>query len=73
MQNPNGITGQERRGILDDLGKLNRMRHAELGDPEILTARIAQYEMAYRMQTSVPELTDVAKEPKSVLDLYGPR
>ena len=71
LQNPNGITGQERRGMLDDLGKLNRMRHAELGDPEILT-RIAQYEMAYRMQTSVPELTDVAKEPKSVLDLYGP-
>ena len=71
LQNPNGITGQERRGMLDDLGKLNRMRHAEFGDPEILT-RIAQYEMAYRMQTSVPELTDVAKEPKSVLDLYGP-
>ena len=71
LQNPNGITDQERRGMLDDLGKLNRMRHAEFGDPEILT-RIAQYEMAYRMQTSVPELTDVAKEPKSVLDLYGP-
>jgi hypothetical protein len=71
LQNPNGITGQERRGMLDDLGKLNRMRHAEFGDPEILT-RIAQYEMAYRMQTSVPELTDVTKEPKSVLDLYGP-
>ena len=48
------------------------MRHAEFGDPEILT-RIAQYEMAYRMQTSVPELTDVSSEPKSVLDLYGPQ
>ena len=71
LQNPNGITGQERRGMLDDLGKLNRMRHAEFGDPEILT-RIAQYEMAYRMQTSVPELTDLKSEPKNVLDLYGP-
>ena len=71
LQNPNGITGRERRGMLDDLAKLNRMRHAEFGDPEILT-RIAQYEMAYRMQTSVPELTDVKSEPKSVLDLYGP-
>jgi hypothetical protein len=48
------------------------MRHEEFGDPEILT-RIAQYEMAYRMQTSVPELTDVSSEPKKVLDLYGPQ
>ena len=58
--------------MLDDLAQLNQMRHAEFGDPEILT-RIAQYEMAYRMQTSVPELTDVSSEPKSVLDLYGPK
>ncbi|MDP6035187.1 MAG: DUF1501 domain-containing protein, partial [Verrucomicrobiota bacterium] len=69
---PGGITGRERRGMLDDLEKLNRMRYQEFGDPEILT-RIAQYEMAYRMQTSVPELTDTSGEPKNVLDLYGPQ
>src|SRR5205807_8007967 len=50
---------------------LNRLRHAETGDPEILT-RVHQYELAYRMQSSVPELTDVSKEPKANLDLYGP-
>ena len=72
LKNPAGLTGGTRRGMLDDLAKLNQMRHAEFGDPEILT-RIAQYEMAYRMQTSVPELTDVSSEPKSVLDLYGPQ
>ncbi len=72
LKNPAGITGGTRRGMLDDLGKLNRLRHAEFSDPEILT-RIAQYEMAYRMQTSVPELTDVSSEPKKVLDLYGPQ
>ena len=72
LKNPTGITGGTRRGMLDDLAQLNQMRHAEFGDPEILT-RIAQYEMAYRMQTSVPELTDVSHEPKSVLDLYGPQ
>ena len=71
LKNPSGITGQQRRGMLDDLSKLNQMRYAEFGDPEILT-RISQYEMAYRMQTSVPELTDLSTEPKSVLDLYGP-
>ena len=71
LQNPNGITGQERRGMLDDLGKLNRMRHAEFGDPEILT-RIAQYEMAFRMQSSVPDLTDLSGESKATLEMYGP-
>ncbi|MDP7010231.1 MAG: DUF1501 domain-containing protein [Verrucomicrobiota bacterium] len=72
LKNPGGITSRERRGMLDDLEKLNRMRYQEFGDPEILT-RIAQYEMAYRMQTSVPELTDTSGEPKNVLDLYGPQ
>jgi arylsulfatase A-like enzyme len=57
--------------MLDGLGELNQERLAEVGDPEI-AARIAQYEMAFRMQTSVPELTDVSKEPQHVLDLYGP-
>jgi len=56
---------------LDDLGELNSLRHQQTGDPEILT-RIAQYELAYRMQSSVPELTDLGSEPKSILDLYGP-
>ena len=57
--------------MLDDLAKLNEMKLREFGDPEIAT-RIAQYEMAYRMQASVPELTDFSKEPQSVLDMYGP-
>jgi arylsulfatase A-like enzyme len=57
--------------MLDDIGDLNRLRHAETGDPEILT-RVAQYELAYRMQASVPDLTDVSKEPTKVLDMYGP-
>jgi uncharacterized protein (DUF1501 family) len=57
--------------MLDDLSALNAMRLKEMGDPEIAT-RIAQYELAYRMQASVPELTDVSKEPKHVFDLYGP-
>jgi uncharacterized protein (DUF1501 family) len=56
--------------MLDDLGKLNQLRAREMGDPETLT-RIAQYEMAFRMQTSVPELVDVSKEPAHVFDLYG--
>jgi hypothetical protein len=65
------MSAQVRRGLLDDLGALNRIRHREVGDPEIQT-RIAQYEMAYRMQTSVPELTDLAREPAHVLEMYGP-
>jgi uncharacterized protein (DUF1501 family) len=57
--------------MLDGLASLNQQRLATQGDPEIAT-RIAQYEMAFRMQTSVPELTDISREPQSVLDLYGP-
>lgn len=71
IQNPDGVDAQARRDMLDALGKLNEQQYARYGDPEIQT-RIAQYEMAFRMQTSVPELTDISKEPKSVLDLYGP-
>ena len=71
LSNPNGVSGALRRGVLDDLAKLNAMKHAEFGDPEILT-RIAQYEMAYRMQTSVPDLADFSDEPQHVLDMYGP-
>jgi hypothetical protein len=57
--------------MLDGLARLNQKTQEATGDPEIMT-RIAQYEMAYRMQTSVPELADISAEPKSVLDLYGP-
>ena len=71
LTNPAGCTPSTRRQMLDELGDLNRMRHDETGDPEILT-RVAQYELAYRMQMSVPELTDLSSEPKSVLDRYGP-
>ncbi|MEM0969373.1 MAG: DUF1501 domain-containing protein, partial [Verrucomicrobiota bacterium] len=60
-----------RRGLLDDLAALNQQRFDVLGDPEIQT-RISQYEMAYRMQTSVPELTDFSKERPSTLAMYGP-
>jgi hypothetical protein len=70
IKNPEGMPPQMRRRMLDALGELNQVQHEKTGDPEI-RARIAQYEMAYRMQTSVPELTDLSKEPQSVLDLYG--
>jgi len=71
LANPAGCSKQTRREMLDEIDALNNLHHAETGDPETLT-RVAQYELAYRMQMSVPELTDVSSEPKSVLDLYGP-
>ena len=71
LSNPDGLTSAARRRFLDDLGKLNQMKQEESGDPEV-GARIAQYEMAYRMQTSVPELTDVSREDARTFDLYGP-
>ncbi|MGB0582249.1 MAG: DUF1501 domain-containing protein, partial [Limisphaerales bacterium] len=71
LTNPPGVDRELRRDMLDDLNALNRDRFGELGDPEI-QARIAQYEMAFRMQASVPDLTDISNEPQSVLDLYGP-
>lgn len=70
LSNPPGFTAERRREFLDALGTLNQMKLDEYGDPEIAT-RIAQYEMAFRMQTSVPELTDLSKEPQSTFDLYG--
>ena len=70
LSNPPGIDSTLRRGFLDDLAKLNELKRQEVGDPEI-TTRIAQYEMAYRMQTSVPELTDISDEPQHTFDLYG--
>lgn len=72
LKDPAGMSRTLRRGLLDDLAALNARKFAQMGDPEIET-RIAQYEMAYRMQTSVPELTDFSDEPDHVLDLYGPQ
>jgi hypothetical protein len=72
LSSPPGMSPQVRRGMLDDLATLNAMQAKTFGDPEIET-RIAQYEMAYRMQTSVPELTSIADEPQHVLDMYGPQ
>ncbi len=71
LSNPPGIDGQMRRKMLDGISKLNATRFQDVGDPEIQT-RIAQYEMAYRMQTSVPDLMELNDEPQHVFDLYGP-
>ena len=72
LSSPPGMDRSVRRGMLDDLAKLNQSQYDAVGDPEILT-RIAQYEMAYKMQASVPELTDISNESQSTLDLYGPQ
>ena len=71
LNNPPGVERTQRRALLDDLAELNELRAAELGDPETL-ARTSAYEMAYRMQMSVPELTDISGESKETLDAYGP-
>ncbi|CAA9416080.1 MAG: hypothetical protein-putative related to sulfatases, partial [uncultured Phycisphaerae bacterium] len=70
LSNPDGIDPATRRDMLDGVGKLNALRHGALGDPEIET-RIAQYEMAYRMQSSVPELMDLTGEPDATFAMYG--
>lgn len=71
LRDPDGLPRDVRRGMLDGLAELNQQRLSTTGDPEIAT-RIRQYEMAYRMQTSIPELTDLSDEPEEVFDLYGP-
>jgi hypothetical protein len=71
LSDPPGVDGGTRRRMLDDLHALNRLRLENAGDAEIAT-RIAQYELAYRMQASVPELMDVSREPQHVFELYGP-
>lgn len=71
LANPEGMSASLRRGMLDDIAALNKRRYADYGDPEIET-RITQYEMAYKMQTSVPELLDISKEPAGILEMYGP-
>ena len=71
LSNPDGVKPQTRKEMLTALNQLNRKNYQEVGDPEI-HARISQYEMAFRMQTSVPELTDFSSEPDYILDMYGP-
>jgi hypothetical protein len=71
LSNPPGVSAATRRRMLDSLARLNQKELDEVADPET-QARIAQYEMAFRMQSSVPELVNLAEEPKHVLDLYGP-
>ena len=70
LNDPEGFSRQDRRHYLDDLSALNRVHLSEYGDPEIEN-RIAQYEMAYRMQASVPELTDLSSEPERIFEMYG--
>lgn len=71
LSNPPGMDRETRRETLDELAALNGKRFDVLGDPEIRN-RVTQYEMAFRMQASVPELTDLSKEPQHILDMYGP-
>ena len=71
LSNPAGVNAKVRRRMLDSLARMNAMQYEEIGDPET-HARIAQYEMAFRMQSSVPELTDMSGESKATLKMYGP-
>ncbi|MBP6785298.1 MAG: DUF1501 domain-containing protein, partial [Verrucomicrobiales bacterium] len=71
LENPEGVSTTNRRAMLDTLNQLNEHRFQQFGDPEIET-RISQYEMAFRMQTSVPELVDLKQESQATLDSYGP-
>jgi hypothetical protein len=71
LDNPEGIGPSSRRKMLDRLAELHAIQYEDLGDPEI-NARVTQYEMAFRMQTSVPDVVDVSREPEEVFELYGP-
>jgi hypothetical protein len=71
LSNPPGIDSVMRKRMIDGLSQLNEVEYEAIGDPEIQT-RITQYEMAFRMQSSVPELADISKEPAHILDMYGP-
>ena len=70
VRNPEGVSKQSQRDVIDASQALNKIRASQLEDPEIAT-RISQYELAFRMQTSVPDLVNLSKEPKQILDLYG--
>ncbi|MBI1334908.1 MAG: DUF1501 domain-containing protein [Armatimonadetes bacterium] len=71
LSDPHGIDPEMRREMLDELRGINEMKKTVVGDPEIDT-RISQYELAFRMQTSVPDLLDISKEPSNILEMYGP-
>ncbi|HEX8059958.1 MAG TPA: DUF1501 domain-containing protein, partial [Cyclobacteriaceae bacterium] len=71
LNDPQGMSKEGRRKMLDKLAELNTMNYTEFGDPEIQT-KVQQYELAYRMQTSVPEITDLTKEPDHIIKMYGP-
>jgi len=71
LKDPKGMSRQERRVMLDNIAELNQLSYEKYGDPEI-SAKIRQYEMAYRMQTTVPEIMDLGQEPDSIIKLYGP-
>ena len=70
LNDPDGISRSDKRHLLDQVKSLNKIHHVETGDDEI-ESRIAQYEMAYRMQMSVPDVMDIKKEPKSIIEMYG--
>ena len=72
INNPNGLNARLQGRSIDAINQLNKLQYNTVKDPEILT-RIAQYEMAFKMQTSVPDLTDMSKEPKHILEMYGAR
>jgi len=72
LSNPKGVSRELRRAMIDGVNDMNRQLHERIGDPET-NARIAQFEMAFRMQASVPELTDLSNEPQSIWDMYGPK
>jgi hypothetical protein len=71
LSNPDGVDPGTRRKVLDTINRINHREYDQIADPET-QARIAQYEMAFRMQTSVPELADISGEPAHILDMYGP-
>ena len=71
LNNPEGTDRDSRRKLLDGIAAMNEMSYKEFGDPEI-TARIQQYEMAYRMQAAVPEIMDTSREPDDIVKMYGP-
>jgi len=71
LSDPNGMSRDQRRKMIDQIAAMNDLNYQEFNDPQI-TAKVQQYEMAYRMQTAVPEITDTSKEPDSVVKLYGP-
>ncbi len=70
LSNPPGLSADGRKEIIEGINELNQLKHTAVGDPEI-QARISSFELAYRMQTSVPELMDISQEPKAIRDLYG--